>query len=76
MAQYDNRYEQNVPGRYYVDKTCVHCKLCAEIAPEHFRQSDYAGFVISQPSDSVTLSLCAQAKEDCPVSAIGDDGEL
>ncbi|MDX2226546.1 MAG: ferredoxin [Verrucomicrobiae bacterium] len=75
MPDYSQRFEENVPGSYYVDRTCVHCKLCMDIAPDHFNQNDEnVGFVHAQPFDEASLRLCQKAKEHCPVSAIGDDG--
>ncbi|MDZ4742902.1 MAG: ferredoxin [Verrucomicrobiota bacterium] len=74
MANYQDRFEQNVTGGYYVDRTCVHCKLCMSIAPDHFTQQGFAGFVIQQPSTDREEALCEVAMDSCPVNAIGDDG--
>ncbi|MDK3156412.1 ferredoxin [Kamptonema cortianum] len=74
MADFHDRFTENAPGEYYVDRTCVHCKLCMSIAPDHFTQEGYAGFVFRQPTRADEYSLCVEAKENCPVSAIGDDG--
>lgn len=71
MADATDKYESNVPGRYYVDRTCVHCELCHEIAPEHFTQTHREGFVHRQPVNASEESLCRSALENCPVNAIG-----
>lgn len=74
MADPADRFESNVPGRYYVDRTCVHCELCKEIAPDHFTQSKYEGFVCRQPVTDDEERVCRNALENCPVGAIGSNG--
>ncbi|MBV9462638.1 MAG: ferredoxin [Verrucomicrobiae bacterium] len=76
MADRSQRFESNAPGAFYVDASCVHCRLCQSIAPEHFRQSDSEGFVYRQPAAAAEIALCAEALQGCPVGAIGDDGLL
>lgn len=75
MAERKLRHPRNVTGRYYVDTTCVHCKLCQDLAPEHFTQTlDRDGFVQRQPASGKEEAICHEAREQCPVSAIGEDG--
>lgn len=71
MADIHDKFESNVPGRYFVDRTCVHCELCHEIAPEHFTQTRHEGFVCRQPVTGDEEHICKQALENCPVNAIG-----
>lgn len=75
MAELTLRTELNVPGKYYVDSTCVHCELCHQIAGDYFGANEaHEGFVKCQPSRNDEEALCQEAKSHCPVGAIGDDG--
>ena len=61
MADIDEKTPLNVPGKFYVDSSCIDCDLCRETAPENFGRDDD--------------EACVEAMEGCPVEAIGDDGE-
>ncbi len=76
MADKNNKYEQNVPGPYYVDKECINCDACLLVAEQHFKINEEEGYayVCKQPQTEEEHSLCQEAIEACPVSAIGDDG--
>jgi ferredoxin len=76
MAVLENRFTENVAGRYYVDDQCIDCDQCRETAPDIFRRDDATGhsFVFHQPETPEEEALCQQAMADCPVEAIGDDG--
>lgn len=67
-------YEQNVPGRFFVDDRCIACMLCAEIAPEIFiRDADHEYvFVGRQPVLKEEIARCEEVEEICPVDAIGE----
>jgi len=77
MANLDDRVPENVPGTYYVDSECIDCGLCQELAPENFAQSEDHGyaFVCKQPANDEQRNECEEALEQCPVEAIGNDGE-
>ena len=77
MAEKDNKYPENVEGRYYVDNECIACDACVMTAPDHFGMDEDDGhaFVIKQPEGSDEEELCEEAMEGCPVEAIGNDGE-
>ena len=34
MAELENKYEDNVMGRYFVDEECIDCDLCRQEAPD------------------------------------------
>jgi ferredoxin len=74
MADFANKYPENVAGKYYVDNQCIDCDLCRETAPQNFSRNDDGGysFVVKQP-DAAEEAKCKEAKEGCPVEAIGDD---
>ena len=76
MADAANRYPENVPGKYYVDNQCIDCDLCRETAPDNFKRNDDGGysFVFKQPASPDEEARCKEAKEGCPVEAIGDNG--
>jgi ferredoxin len=76
MADVANKYPENVPGKYYVDNQCIDCDLCRETAPDNFKRNDDGGysFVYKQPVSPEEEARCKEAKEGCPVEAIGDNG--
>lgn len=77
MADIANRYPQNVPGKFYVDDQCIDCDLCREHAPASFARNDDGGhsFVLAQPVSQDEIDRCEEAAENCPVEAIGNDGD-
>ncbi|SIN78642.1 ferredoxin [Singulisphaera sp. GP187] len=77
MADKSQMVPENVAGSFYVDVTCIDCDLCRETAPLNFVRHDAEGysFVIRQPVDAAELAACLAAMEECPVEAIGNDGE-
>lgn len=77
MADKSQKVRENVPGRYYVDATCIDCDLCRETAPANFVRNDEQGysFVVHQPDGPAEEAACLAALEECPVEAIGNDGE-
>jgi ferredoxin len=76
MADNKDRLAQNVPGRWYVDSNCIDCDLCRETAPTVFRRDDDGGYsiVFHQPETEEELRLAEEARNGCPVEAIGNDG--
>jgi ferredoxin len=77
MATINNRYSDNVPGKFYVNDDCIDCDLCQEIAPNNFCRNDDEGhsYICKQPENDEELTACQEALEACPVVAIGDDGD-
>lgn len=75
MADRDNKFQDNVEGKYYVDEDCIDCNLCREIAPSNFKANVDAGYsyVYKQPETEEEKISCDQAMDDCPVEAIGND---
>jgi ferredoxin len=82
MSDNTERFPENVPGKYYVAKTCIGCALCSEIAPENFAENLeedlFIGnnYVCRQPDSEEAESLCKEAMDHCPASAIRDDGTV
>ena len=75
MADPNDRWEDNAPGTWYVDKSCILCGLCVELAPENFRESEDGDHDIlyKQPNEE-ELAQCEEAKEQCPTESVGNDG--
>lgn len=76
MADIDEKTPLNVPGKFYVDSSCIDCDLCRETAPENFGRDEDEGvsYVKKQPDNETELEA-AWSPGGCPVEAIGDDGE-
>ncbi len=80
MPDKTRRFEDNVPGRYYVSEECIGCTLCSEIAPEIFALNadedlpTEHNYVCKQPVTAQEEELCEEAMDSCPGNAIGNDG--
>jgi len=76
MGDRAGRYEDNVSGRWYVDKKCILCSVCSEAAPQNFReaQNQDHDIVYKQPTTQEEERQCEEAMAACPVEAIGNDG--
>ncbi len=76
MADKNDRVAQNVNGVWYVDSQCIDCNLCRDTAPKNFVQFEEGGYsyVFKQPEGDEELVQCREAKDACPVEAIGCDG--
>ncbi|MBL9202152.1 MAG: ferredoxin [Opitutaceae bacterium] len=76
MPNLSDRLPQNVPGRFYVDASCVDCDLCRSTAPEFFGRDDETGysFVHRQPVTPAEIALAEEARGLCPTESIGSDG--
>ena len=77
MADKNDKFEDNVPGKFYVDRECIICSVCSDCAPNNFRMSDDGShdIVYKQPENADEVDQCYEALESCPVEAIGDDGD-
>jgi ferredoxin len=76
MGEVDQRYEDNVSGKWYVDKKCILCSVCSEAAPKNFKESAEGDHdvVFKQPENTEEETQCVEAMAACPVEAIGNDG--
>ena len=77
MADKSNKWPDNASGKFYVDQQCIDCALCRETAPDFFGRNDDSSYtyVVKQPATPEDIQLCEDAMHDCPVEAIGDDGD-
>ena len=76
MADRNDIFHRNVPGRFYVDNSCIDCGQCPDTAPEFFWRDDEEGvsYVHRQPTGPEEIRLATEALEGCPTESIGDDG--
>ncbi len=76
MADPNDKFPENVQGKYYVDRSCIACDACIIAAPDHFAMDEDDGhaYVVKQPDSEGGEELCIEAMEGCPVEAIGNDG--
>ena len=77
MADKEDKFHDNVSGKFYVDRECIFCHVCSQAAPDNFVASEDGDhdFVYKQPENDIELEECYDAMEQCPVFAIGDDGD-
>lgn len=76
MADPGEKWEDNVPGAWFVDKSCILCSLCVDLAPNNFKESSAGDhdMVYKQPVSDEESAQCKEAMEQCPVEAIGNTG--
>lgn len=77
MADQAYRVPQNIPGKFYVDKTCIYCDVCRDVAPTVFAEDKVNGwaYVFNQPKTEEELEAVREAMDACYTESIGDDGE-
>lgn len=75
MADKNDRYPDNAPGKYFVDTQCIDCDVCRVTAPGNFRREEEKGYsyVFRQPESADQEAQCQEAMDSCPVEAIGND---
>jgi len=71
-----DRLQENAPGAFYVDSSCIDCDLCRGNAPQFFRRNDEIGYsvVYNQPQTPEETRDAQEALEACPTESIGNDG--
>lgn len=72
MADPQRAVPENVPGAFFVDRTCIDCDACRQLAPATFGDHARTSFVARQPRDAAELRDAQRALLACPVGAIGD----
>ncbi|MEO6035118.1 MAG: ferredoxin [Verrucomicrobiota bacterium] len=77
MADKNYKVLENVPGKFYLDNSCVDCDLCRNIAPDIFKRNDEGGYtyVQRQPTTNAEIELAEEARTSCPTESIGNDGD-
>lgn len=78
MADKTDKLPENVPGKWYVDSTCVPCHTCMEVdgADKFLKYNDDETYVYfyRQPSED-EQEIAQESAEVCPTEAIGSDGD-
>jgi glyoxylase-like metal-dependent hydrolase (beta-lactamase superfamily II)/ferredoxin len=72
MADPAARLAANVPGPLFVDRTCIDCDACRQLAPQTFADAGGRSSVRVQPANGEPLAAALRALVACPVGAIGD----
>ena len=73
MAKRKDANADNVPGPFFVDRTCIDCGTCYQFAPNSFAASGDHACVHRQPESEAERRLAAMALVACPVGSIGTD---
>ena len=71
MADGSRRWPQNAPGDFFVDRTCIDCDQCREIAPGTFGDAPGHASVYRQPDSPELERRALLALVTCPVGSIG-----
>src|ERR1051326_1974227 len=71
MADPALRLDENVPGDFYVDSTCIDCDACRVLAPAVFSDERDQSFVFHQPESEEELLAAPKALIPCPTPSIG-----
>jgi glyoxylase-like metal-dependent hydrolase (beta-lactamase superfamily II) len=71
MASIAERLPDNVPGDVFVDRTCIDCGTCRNVAPSVFAEADDHSYVYAQPADAATALRARMALVACPTGSIG-----
>jgi glyoxylase-like metal-dependent hydrolase (beta-lactamase superfamily II)/ferredoxin len=61
----------NTAGEFFVDRTCIACETCSQLAPETFEESGAFFRVHHQPGRRGEIRRATRALLACPVGAIG-----
>ena len=57
MAKAELRRDENVPGDFYVDSSCIDCDTCRWMAPEVYSRAGSMSAVHRQPDDPAATQL-------------------
>ncbi len=71
MARLSERLPENVPGEFYVDRSCIDCDTCRRIAPEVFAEGESFSYVRRQPASEDGRLRALMALVACPTASIG-----
>jgi glyoxylase-like metal-dependent hydrolase (beta-lactamase superfamily II) len=71
MASIARRLEENVPGDFYVDETCIDCDTCRRIEPTVFVEGRSFSCVGRQPENEGQKMRSLMALVACPTGSIG-----
>jgi len=74
MADFRSKRPDNVPGKFFIDDTCISCAACWQAAPQNIdtHPIETYAFITKQPETREEHEHCLTAKKLCPVGAIGE----
>src|SRR5262249_45491247 len=75
MADIKKRGPEEVPGDFFVDRTCIDCDTCRQVAPAVFAEGDDHAFVHRQPTTPDERRWALRALVCCPTGSIGSLGD-
>jgi glyoxylase-like metal-dependent hydrolase (beta-lactamase superfamily II)/ferredoxin len=73
MASLAQKYPDNAPGDFYVDRTCIDCDACRRIAPAVFAEAADHSYVARQPASEAERVRSLMALVACPTGSIGTE---
>jgi glyoxylase-like metal-dependent hydrolase (beta-lactamase superfamily II)/ferredoxin len=76
MARLADRLPDNAAGEFYVDKSCIDCDTCRQVAPAVFGEASDHAFVHAQPANGDETRRALMALVSCPTSSIGTLSKL
>jgi len=70
------RVEENAPGPFYVDSSCIDCDVCRDAAPENFTRSfrQAYSYVTKQPGRGADPAAGGEVLEVCRGAGLGNEG--
>ncbi len=73
MARLELSLPQNAAGEFFVDRSCIDCDTCRQVAPAVFARSEEVeqSFVHRQPAGDEERTRALMALVACPTSSIG-----
>jgi glyoxylase-like metal-dependent hydrolase (beta-lactamase superfamily II)/ferredoxin len=73
VARIADRLNENAPGDYFVDSSCIDCDTCRQVAPETYIRLEAVGqsVVHRQPEAPGERRRAAMALVACPTASIG-----
>ncbi len=71
MANPAERFPDNAPGDFYVDRTCIDCDACRRIEPGVFAEAADHSYVARQPASEEERLRSLMALVACPTGSIG-----
>jgi glyoxylase-like metal-dependent hydrolase (beta-lactamase superfamily II)/ferredoxin len=73
MARAAERLSENAEGEFFVDRSCIDCETCRQLAPRVFRRNDGVGqsVVGAQPATARDRRRTLMALVACPTASIG-----
>ncbi len=75
MAQRSQSHPDNVPGSFFVDRTCIDCGTCYEYLPWVFQDAGGHSRVHRQPAGPSDHVHALKALLACPTGSIGTDAK-